>query len=278
MRVFNKMTILFEAKTQAAHAFKILIDTLNHYLNKNKGGSFKINSKGIFLVNTNLREDVLCKVSLLAENFQTFILNVNGDLCFSINLNTFYNEMLKKIRKKDIITLQITNENSKMYLKVSKESSENSGNVSSAKTVIINSSSISIDPPTGYNLPIIVPSKLYHQSCREITRPNNKFIEITCWNDKTLRFFTSKDGVVENEAIFGCSPEIKQETFKAQFFASHAVRPVKLANLGEIVKISVKKDLPLFYKINIGCLGEIEIYIKSVDQIESEEEENEENY
>lgn len=268
-------TVLFEARTHSAHAFKILIETLNHYLAKGKGGSFVVNRKGIFLRNANTKEDVLCDVALLAENFQDYSINTSGDICFSINLNTFYTEMLKKIRKKDHITLQILSEGSKMYLKVTKETPNNEGNTSSAKTVIVNSSSVPFEPPTGYGLPVNVISKIYQQSCREITRPTNKEIEITCWNEKTLRFFATKDGVVENEAIFGYHKndgKVQTETFRAKFSAAHIVRPAKLAGLGETVKISVKKGLPLCYKMKVGCLGEIEIYIKTLEQVRSEQD------
>lgn len=266
--------VLFEARTHAAHAFKILIDTLNYYLNKGKGGSFIINKKGIFLRNANTKEDVLCVVELLAENFQDYTVNTPNDICFSINLNTFYNEMLKKIRKKDSITLQIITEGNKMYFKVTKESPDNRGNTSSAKTPIINSSCVSFDPPTGYGQPINVLSKIFGQSCREITRPTNKEIEITCWNEKTLRFFATKDGVVENEAIFGSShdPKLLVETFRSKCSAAHVVRPARIAGLSETVKIFVKKDLPLYYKMKVGSLGEIGIYIKTLDQVRSEQD------
>jgi hypothetical protein len=268
------MSILFEARTHAAHAFKILVDTLNYYLNKSKGGSFTVNAKGIFLRNATSKEDVLCDVSLLAENFQDYNLNVPGDICFSINLNTFYNEMLKKIRKKDSITLQIISEGNKMYLKVTKESPDNKGNTSSAKTPIVNSSCVSFEPPSGYGQPINILSKIFQQSCREITRPTNKEIEITCWNEKTLRFFATKDGVVENEATFGShkddSKTVHSETFRSKCLAAHIVRPSKLAGLSETVKIFVKRDLPLYYKMKVGSLGEIGIYIKTLDQVRSE--------
>jgi len=269
-------TVLFEARTHAAHAFKILIDTLNYYLSKSKGGSFVINKKGIFLRNANSKEDVLCDVSLPAENFQEYTVNTPNDICFSINLNTFYNEMLKKIRKKDSITIQVLNEGGKMYMKVTKESPDNKGNTSSAKTLIVSSLSVPFEPPTGYEQPINILSKIFQQSCREITRPTNKEIEITCWNEKTLRFFATKDGVVENEAIFG-SPQkddgkVQTETFKSKCSASHIVKPAKLAGLGETVKIFVKKDLPLYYKMKVGSLGEIGIYIKTLEQVRSEQD------
>jgi len=265
-------TILFEAKTHAAHTFKILIETLKDYLGKGRGGSFIVNTKGIFLRNANSKQDILCDVSLLAENFQDYTIATNDDICFSINLNTFYNEMLKKIRKKDSIVIQLLKEQQGMYLRVIKDSAENKGNHTISKTMVINSSSLSFVPPTGYGLPINILSKSF-QSCREI-RPSNKEIEITCWNDKSLRFFITKDGVVDNQVYFDLRDDGREkvETFKAKFVASYIVRVHKLAGLSETIKISLKKGLPLCYKMNVGCLGTIEIYIKTLEQIQSEQD------
>ena len=273
----KKPLILFECKTHNAYSFKILIDVLNYYLNKK--GSFLVNSGGIFLCNTNPKEDVLCDLKLLSENFQEYFLFKNQTICFSINLNTFYNEMLKKIKKKDAITLQIMREDDdRMYIKVTKESVDNKDNHVSAKAAVLETKHIPMSPPEGYGQPINILSKIFQQSCREITRPSNKEIEVTCWNEKTIRFYASKDGVVENEAVFGSrqneQKETRCETFKDKCPAAHIVRPAKLAGLGETVKIFVKKDLPLRYKMRVGCLGDIEIYIKTVEQVKSEKDTN----
>lgn len=266
--------ILWEAKTDAAHAVKILTDTLNYYLNKK--GSYVVTREGIFLRNTNAKEEVFCDLKLFAENFQEYIFNSPRDICFAVNLNTFYNDMLKKIRKKDSITIQILEDAQKMYLKVTNESPDNKGNTYSGKILIVESRHVPVEPPTGYTQPITIRAKTFQQSCRAITRPSNKEIEITCYNDRTLRFFTGKDGCVENEATFGPvrndDKKLQSETFRASCLAAHIVRPAKLAGLSDIIKIFVQKGLPVYYKINVGSLGELGIYIKTIDQITAEKD------
>lgn len=267
--------ILFSAKTDQAHTFKILIETLNYYLSKSKGGSFVISKDGISLRNANAKEDILCDVSLPAENFQDYELMTENmsDICFSINLNTFYT-VLKKNKMKDSITIQILKEARGLFLKIIKQSLENRENPSISRTMVINSSYVPFEPPKGYGLPVNIKSKIFQQSCREITRPTNKEIEIICWNEKSLRFFASKDGVVENEANFYMRDDGKPlvETFKAKFLASHIIRVAKLASLDDNIKIFLKKNLPLCYKTRVGSLGQIEIYIKTLEQVKSEED------
>jgi hypothetical protein len=183
--------------------------------------------------------------------------------------------MLKKIKKKDTIIIQIVAEGENLSLKVTKESQDDKENNSSAKTSILESKHILIDLPGPYGPPITVISKTFQRSCREITHPSSKEIEITCWNDNKLRFYASKDGIVENEALFGISTEEKEvltETFKNKFIAAHIIRPVKLAGLSNIVKIHVRKGLPLYYKIIVGNLGELGIYIKSNELLKSEKD------
>lgn len=270
----------FECSTQAAYCIKILIDTLSYYLNKK--GCFVINSKGIYLRNTNVKEEVLCDLFLLAENFQEYQVYKQGEICFQINLNTFYNEMLKKIKKKDSITLRIIEKDAKLFLKIIKESPDNKGNQFSTKIPIIEARHVPIEPPKGYSQPINVISKTFQQSCREIAKPTNKEIEVTCLNERVLKFFANKDGVVENEAIFGqCRETIDKnnpvETFRSKCPSTHIVRPAKLAGLAETIKIFVKKDLPIYYKMNVGSLGEIGIYIKTIDQIRSEKDTTEDD-
>ena len=264
------MTLLFEAKTQAAFSFKILIDVLNHYLQKK--GFFVINKEGIFLANaTSGKEDIFCDVKLLAENFQQFTL-YGDDIHFSINLSTFYNEMLKKVKKKDTITLQILEEDHKLFMKVTKESGDKE-NQSSAKTAIVLARHVNMTPPGPYGKPINILSKTFQSSCREITKPSNKTIEITCWNDKKLRFYVSKDGIVDTEATFGSQVEANSvETFKGKCSALHILKPVKLAGLNETIKIYVNKELPIYYKMNVGSLGEIGIYIKTDEQVKSDKD------
>jgi hypothetical protein len=265
-------TIIFEAKTHAAHDFKVLVDNLNFYLN-NKG-TFVINQEGIFLANDNIKKDVMCEVSLLAENFQEFTLN-GPEISFSINLNMFYNEMLKKIRKKYTITMQVVDEDRKKYFKIARESADNKGNHSSARIPIVEIKKDVLTPPTGYSLPINVLSKTFQQSCREITRPTSKKIEITCWNNKVLKFFSNKDGVVDNEATFGsCGKELLIETFKCKCPANYIVHPTKLAGLSDTIKIYVTKGLPIYYKMKVGSLGEIGIYIMTEDQAVEDDDEN----
>jgi DNA polymerase III sliding clamp (beta) subunit (PCNA family) len=268
--------ILFEAKTNEAYAIKVLVDALNYYLDKK--GSFVVNKKGIFLQNMNKSESVACDLHLLAENFQEYECHKN-EIAFCINLHTMYTNMLKKIKKKDTIHLEIIEEGSSVFLKITKESPEDKGNYSSSRTSLTEIRQSVVDIPTGYDSPVTVLSKTFQKSCREVTNPQAKDIQITCWNGKRLRFFINKDNSIENEAYFGSTVKDDEKhtqrvTFQSKFSSSSVLRPVKLAGLSANVKIFVKEGLPLCYKLSIGSLGEMNIYIKSNDQIQAEKDSN----
>ena len=261
--------LLFDASTSSGYTIRILVDTLNFYLKKK--GSFVVNSKGIRLCNTTDKEDVLCDMFLKAEDFKTYKCYRDKDICFSISLKTFLDDMLKRFKRKDQMRLQILEEDGKMFLKVIKGFNEDEDNFTRAP--IVESKHIPIDPPTGYNRPVTTESKKFHNFCREVTRPNNKVITITCHGGDVLKVTSSKD-LVEGGVTFGTSltGELGAVTFTGQFPASSVIRAGKLATLTENIKIYTKADLPLYYKMNVGSLGEIHIYIKTQEQVRSEQE------
>lgn len=276
-------TVLFIARTSSAHTVKVLMDTLGFYLNNR--GSFTINAKGIFLRNQGHRcnghQDIyytLCDMSLYAENFQEYTLRTD-EIQFTINLKTFYSEMLKKIRKKDSLILQIIKEDGGMFIKITIGTNDD-GNSSSARMAIGESRYVSVDPPEGYLQPITILAKTFQQSCRTIVITNkstNKHLSVTCWNNRLLQYFATKDGVI-NEANFGAfedrsdEKDEKTETFRGTCSASLAIRPTKLATISKLIKIFVTKGLPLMYKVDIETLGVLCIYIKTEEQVAAEKD------
>jgi Proliferating cell nuclear antigen, N-terminal domain len=263
--------ILFKAGTSYAYPFKVLIDTLNFYLKKK--GCFVINSKGISLCNTNEKEDVLCDINLPSENFQEYVCKQES-ICFSVAMNVFYNDMLKGFKKKDYICIQILDESGKLFLKIIKDNPSSRGNNQIANKIpITESKHVPIDPPTGYGRPVTVLSGAFTASCRGITRPTSKQMTITCFNDTMLKLNAKKDDIVENEVTLGTLEDETAEpitTFQCKCSAAYVVRLAKLAASSDMVKIFTKQDLPVHYKMNLASLGEVNIYIKTSEQVQSE--------
>jgi hypothetical protein len=187
--------------------------------------------------------------------------------------------MLKKIRKKDSLILQIIKEDGGMFIKITIGTNDD-GNSSSARMAIGESRYVSVDPPEGYLQPITILAKTFQQSCRTIVITNkstNKHLSVTCWNNRLLQYFATKDGVI-NEANFGAfedrsdEKDEKTETFRGTCSASLAIRPTKLATISKLIKIFVTKGLPLMYKVDIETLGVLCIYIKTEEQVAAEKD------
>jgi len=264
--------VLFKAGTSFAYAFKVLIDTLNFYLKKK--GCFVINSKGITLCNTNEKEDILCDITLPSENFQEYVC-YKEDICFSVAMNVFYNDMLKGFKKKDYLCMQVLEENGKLFLKIIKDNPSSRGsNQIANKIPITESKHVAVEPPTGYGRPVTVLSSAFTASCRGITRPTSKQMSITCYNDTMLKLNAKKDDIVENEVTLGTLEEDVTDpviTFQCKCSAAYVVRLAKLAASSDMVKIFTKPDLPVHYKMNLVSLGEVNIYIKTTEQVQSED-------
>ena len=266
--------ILFTAKTPFAYSFRIIVDTLNFYLKKK--ACFVIYQKGLYLCNTNEKEDVLCDVYLPSENFQDYKCFRDGDICFSVNIGVFYTEMLKMFKKKDFLHMLILEEEGKTYLKIIKMTRDSGKESQIANRIpITESKQITVNPPTGYKTPIPVISSVFTTSCRGITKPTSKQMSIVCYNGNTIVMKAKKDDIVENEVTLGGTLDETIEpvvTFKCNCSAAYVVRLAKMAASSGMVKMFMEPDLPVYYKMDLTGLGTVGIYIKTSEQVRSEQD------
>ena len=71
--------------------------------------------------------------------------------------------------------------------------------------------------------------------------------------------------------MFGTPEEDEDDTikYKDKFYADQLNKLIKLSGLGQKLHIYTEKDKPLFISCNVGTIGHINIYIKSIHQIEN---------
>ncbi len=71
--------------------------------------------------------------------------------------------------------------------------------------------------------------------------------------------------------MFGNPEEDEDNTPKYldRFYADQLHKLIKLSGLSQKLHIYTDKDKPLFINCNIGTIGNIKIYIKSINQIEN---------
>ncbi len=209
---------------------------------------------------------ILIDFSMSSENFTLFKFT-GKKMYLGINLAHFHT-LVKNIKKKDVLQLYIDDENpTKLVIKVIPKENNR---VTTSQITIQSVQELAIDLPTGYGKPIIVSSSEFSKMLKDIGNIGSK-TKITS-NNLFIRFKCETGGILERAIEFGeissDDEEVTPVTYDQDFVTDQLCRITKIAGLSSQIKIFPGK--PILFKTNIGNLGEISIYLKSKEQIESE--------
>uniref|UniRef100_A0A6C0I730 Proliferating cell nuclear antigen PCNA N-terminal domain-containing protein n=1 Tax=viral metagenome TaxID=1070528 RepID=A0A6C0I730_9ZZZZ len=279
----KKSDCLLLVYTHEAYTFKVLAELLQNCV---LDACFIINEKGIKLTGTDsksLSGTKLVHLELLRDNFLTYHVP-KEELQIGINLMHLY-KMLKSIKKKDKLTLFINKSNT-LNLGILIQGHENHF-FSENYVKITNYRSVDTELPDGYDMPIITSAKEFAK-LKSLNRVS-KYIQIT-YHKQKIEFFCDKENVYSKKITFGDTSnnnddndtdedmdEDNIDTFTQKYETEQIIQLVKVAGLSTNVKIFYDKILPLKFQLNVGCLGQISIYMKSKEMIEEDERENDDN-
>lgn len=253
------MSKIFYAKTNEGYTIKILAELLQNII---KTASIKISPQGINLRMMDSSCCVLIDVELQADKFHRY--EIEEEFNFGINL-TFFHKMLKSIKKKDELALYM-NEDEPDFLHIEIQPKDNDGK--SLRHIHIQYlQSVDIPLPTGYSNPVIISSNKYQRTIKEITAIGDGTLDIIM-RKYSLDIACESNQVYGAKLFFGESDdntkEILNEKFNIEFFS----RTVKIAGLNKNMYVYGHKNYPIFLKTNVGQLGTISVFIKSIKQIE----------
>lgn len=266
------MTVIFKAKTHCAYTIKILAELLQNNI---KTACFELDEDGIKLSMMDHHETILIQLSLESENFTLYKFKLKEKKFLGINLNHFH-RMLKSIKKKDSLQLFIDDEfpNDLGIKVIPKENNR----ITTSFIKIQEKQNISIEVPTGYDKPVIVPSSEYQKMCKDMAHIGN-MIRVTSKNFH-IKFICNAGGVMKRDVEFGemsdsddnedDDDESKVNEYVDDFDTEQLSRITKMAGLASNMQIYPKRKKPLLFKSSVGSLGKISIYIKSKDQIEKD--------
>jgi len=258
------MSSIFTAKTTDAYYFKILVELLSHNI---KIAHININEDCISLSSMDTNRKVLIDLKLLAENFSLY--KYKGTKRYlGINLNHFH-KMLKSIKKKDSLQLFIPTENqNKLGIRVFPK---DNNRVTTSYITIQNVQEIDIELPKIYSKPVIIPSSEFSKSLKDLGNIGNQ-TEISVQNFY-VKFCCKTDGILERIVEFGEIDVYDKDeeifnSYKETFFTDQLGKIAKISGLGSQLKLYTGK--PIMFKTNVGNLGELSIYMKSIDELEKE--------
>lgn len=255
----------FKLKTHEAYHFKVLAELLSNNL---KTACFEISENSIKLSMMDHHRKTLINLLLDSENFSIYKLN-QSTIYMGLNLNHFH-KMLKSIKKKDKLELNI-DKNNDTELAIKSIPKENT-RVTTSYIKIQKIQHLDIDIPTGYGKPIIVLSSEFQKMCKDIANIGNK-IKVESYSNKII-FNCDAGGILKRSVEFGEDDEDDEDHNKIlctqSFQIEQFTRIIKISGLSTFMQIYVSDNLPILFKTSIGGMGKISIYIKSNELLELE--------
>lgn len=259
---------LLYCKTTDAFVFKSMCELLQNNIRK---ACFEISDTGIRLCTPDTYHHILVNLSLDAENFQVYKFTQNEKKYIGIN-TVHLHKCVKTIKKKDSLDLFI-DEKEPNELGIRVFPKENNGRVTLSKVKIQNMQYIDTELPLGYGKPVIVPSSEYQKMTKEMNSIGST-IKISS-KGFMIKFISDPSGTYSKVVTFGDNvsdedTDSEEEEYTQDFETEKLNRITKIAGLSSNMQIYLKEDLPLLFKSSVGNLGKISIYIKSKEQINSD--------
>lgn len=254
------MSIIFKCKTDEAYNIKVLAELLSNNL---KTGCFEVCDEGIYLRMTDNLKKTLVDLYLDSENFSIFEYNYGEKLSLGLNLNHFH-KMLKSVKKKDSLEMYITDEDiNQLFIKtIPKEKTR----VTTSGIKIQNIQIIDTEIPINSSKPINIISTDFQKMCKELTSIGSNEINISTYT-YSIDFSANADDILKRSVRLGeyCEDD-NTKTYTSTFYTDQFSRINKLAGLSSVLQIYPgNKETPLTFKSRVGNLGNITVYIKSIE-------------
>ena len=271
--------MLFRVKSDSGHVFKMLSELIQMNM---KSTYFTINEKGMFMRVTDAKMWVLFDLQLLADNFMVYEFNHHEPIKIGLNLKHLY-KMLKSMKKKDTIEFFIDNANLENFgIRVIPRENNR---ISESYIKIHEYQMIDIELPgesefgPKYGRPINILSNDFQKIIKDLCSiSNNIKIRATA---HVANFCCMVDEVLSKQITFGgdihehmTNGQFKEPViYDGNFDIIQILTIIKIAGLNRQIQMYCKTDLPVLLKTSVGTMGELRIFIKSKDMIDSEQQE-----
>lgn len=270
------MAYRFRAHTTEGYTIKILSEILNYFY---RVVCFEISPKGVHIVEADTDFRIFIDAFLDKLNFRNY--KCNGTHIVPINTQDFYLSF-KPIRKKDPITLFISDDNPSC-LGIESIPPTDPSRKSTTNLRILRERRSKPHFRESYSVsPINIPGKSYARMCKELKK-TNRVVSILREGEK-ITFSGSKSDLIERKIEFDMRDETDdgsqtESVFDQEFDAGYIIRLDKIANFeNKMVHIYAENGMPLHIVMDLGNIGTIKIYIRSIKQINNTHTESDSDY
>jgi proliferating cell nuclear antigen PCNA len=253
------MTVIFRAKTKDGYILKVLSELLQNNI---RIACLEIKKTGIQMRMMDSHRHVMIDLELFADRFNIYEL-MKDDMYVGVNLTHFY-KMIKSVKKKDALMLSIDDNNPDNLILTIFPRENN--RITKSHVKIKTMQHIMVSPPTGYSNPVIIPSGEYQRTLKDMNSITGSSININM--KKYSLTMSCWDEVYSREVLFGEFDDDTQEYYRDAFNMEQFLRTIKISGFSKNIQIfSGAKNRPLLISSQIGDLGKIDIYMKSIEQI-----------
>lgn len=257
--------VLFKAKTSYGSVIKSLIDVYKSCLTKEV--CFFLKKNGIYSMNTDIKRTMLLELSLPINHFEEYI--CTQERCISVQLKDC-SAIIKNIKKKHKIILFIKEKKpNKLGIKIFQSNDDNEVSHIMIRDIV----HIPIDISSDYYVPKVISSAKFQNLVKKLSTISGTNVDITIQENNYARFYCDSNNIIDNETKIG--KKIGNENvYNDSFLISMLKQLVKICSLDTQIQLTSPKNNedPLLIVINVGKLGHLKIFLKSISQIESEKE------
>ena len=251
---------LFFLKSHEGHYFKILSDMLQ---NNMKNVCLNLTEDGITMQNMDTHKTILFDMIINSDKFQSYKYNFDTpSRQIGLTLRYLYS-MLKNMKKKDVIEIYILK--SKPDCLGVRVIPNNSNKITNSFIQIHLIQNILIDKPDEYKHSVLIETNDFQKVCKDMSIINND-IEIISGKD-FIKFECKMDNVYSKDVIFGDFDEIKI-IHRDVFDLDNLIKIIKMSGLSKHCQVYLSPNVPLKFHVAIGCMGTLNIYVKSKQQME----------
>lgn len=256
----------FKAKTVEAYTIKSLSEVLQNILTD---VCFTFDKDGITLLTVDNKKPphLLIHLKMNGSSFDEYY--CPKPLTVGINLQHLH-KMLKSIKKKDTVIIFI-NKATPGSLSITTIQADTNQPVTS-NIRIQKLSQVTTEIPTDYDHPIHISTTIFQKMCKDMLGISNK---MQIYSKGTyLRFSCEMEGMYTRDVPFGeYEEESGAEVYEDTFHTKSLSQLIKVTGLNTRMQVYIPPtnaniEIPLKIGINTGQLGILEIYIKSLSQID----------
>ena len=250
--------MIFKVKTNSAHTIKILAEIL---YNNVKNYCLEINRNGIKIHAVNSLRSILLDVELNSDNFNLYKYKPVETMYVGVCASHFY-KMLKSIKKKDLLCLFISEDNRhEIGIQVTSSESER---ITTSYLNITSEQICITELPCDYKKSNLIQANEFSKMVKDLQNIG-KTIQVV--KNVYIIFSANIERLFKRTVCFGDKDDIDEDVFDEVYSNELFSNISKLSSFSKTVHVYVKVDKPLLLKCDIGTLGILKIFIKSIKDI-----------